>query len=63
MTSLPYSPAQSKHLSNKTAPDTAPSESESNTGVKMAYARVVNIEYKVPERLEAAIKNWTEEGF
>ena len=29
----------------------------------MAYARVVNIEYKVPERLEAAIKNWTEEGF
>ena len=24
---------------------------------------MVNIEYKVPERLEAAIKNWTEQGF
>ena len=29
----------------------------------MAYARVVNIEYKVPQRLDAAIKNWTKEGF
>ena len=29
----------------------------------MAYARAVNIEYIVPERLEAAVKNWTEEGF
>ena len=29
----------------------------------MPYALVVNIEYKIPERREVAIKNWTEEGF
>ena len=36
---------------------------EQNRGVKMAYSRVVNIGYKVLQRLETAIKNWSEEGF